>query len=300
MLTGGTGFIGRTLVPALLERGDELSMVTRDPARARRDVPAAVALESWGARDAWRARVHACDAVVHLAGEGVADQRWTPERLEHIRSSRVETTTAIAEAVSCAPTKPVLVSTSAVGIYGMRHDDDVLDEQAAHGSDTLATICVDWEASTEPARRAGGRVAIARLGIVLGKCGGALAKMMPAFKAFTGGPLGDGLQWLSWVHIDDVVRGLLFAIDSAELDRPFNLTAPKPVRMNDFAHALGHALHRPAVLRVPPLALRLALGEGRADMLLSGQRAVPARLERAGFTFEYQTIDTAMESIARC
>lgn len=277
-----------------------MAVITRDPARARSVVPAGVELEGWAARDSWRARVRASDVVVHLAGEGVADERWTPEQLRRMRASRVETTEAIAEAVSGALTKPVWVSTSAVGIYGMRLDDDVLDEQAAHGNDPLASICEAWEAATDSARRAGSRVAIARLGIVLGRDGGVLARMIPAFKAFTGGPIGDGVQWLSWVHIDDVVRGLLFAVDHAELDGPFNLTAPKPVTMNDFARALGRALRRPCVMRVPPLALRLALGEGRAQMLLTGQRAVPARLERAGFTFAFDTIDAAMNAIVRC
>jgi len=273
--------------------------VTRDPARARSEVPSGVALEAWSARDAWRARVRACEVVVHLAGEGVADERWTPARLERLRASRVETTEAIAEAISGAYTKPAWVSTSAVGIYGTRRDDDVLDEQGAHGTDPLASICEAWEAATDSARRAGARVAIARLGIVLGKDGGALARMIPAFKAFTGGPLGDGLQWLSWIHRDDAVRGILFAIDHAEIDGPFNLTAPKPVTMNDFARALGRALHRPSALRVPPFALRLALGAGLAEVLLTGQRAVPARLERAGFTFGFETVDAAMEEIAR-
>ncbi len=275
-------------------------MVTRDPARARDQVPSGVALEAWSAREAWRSRVRACEAVVHLAGEGVADERWTQGRLDRLRASRVETTEALAEAIAGAYTKPAWVSTSAVGVYGTRRDDDVIDEQGAHGTDPLASICEAWEAATDPARRAGARVAIARLGIVLGKGGGALARMLPAFKAFTGGPLGDGLQWLSWIHLDDAVRGILFAIDHPEIDGPFNLTAPKPVTMNDFARALGHALHRPSVLRVPPFALRLALGAGLAEVLLTGQRAVPARLERAGFTFDYETIDAAMGAIARC
>jgi uncharacterized protein (TIGR01777 family) len=299
VVTGGTGFVGRALVSSLVARGDEVAVLTRDPERARNDVPAGVALEAWSAREAWRARVRDCAAVVHLAGEGVADGRWSAARLERIRASRVETTDALAEAIAGAYTKPTWVSASAVGIYGMRRDDDVLDEQGPHGTDLLASICEAWEAATDPARRAGARVAIARLGVVLGRDGGALARMLPAFKAFTGGPLGDGRQWLSWIHRDDAVRGLLFAIDRAEVDGPFNLTAPKPVTMNELAKALGHALHRPSALRVPPFALRLALGEGLAEVLLTGQRAVPARLERAGFTFEYETVDAAMAEIAR-
>jgi uncharacterized protein (TIGR01777 family) len=179
----------------------------------------------------------------------------------------------------------------------MRKDDEVLEEHAPHGDDPLASICEAWEASTEGARQAGARVAIARIGIVLGKGGGALAKMVPAFRAFVGGPLGDGAQWLSWIHVEDVVRGLVFAIDRADFDGPFNLTAPKPVTMNDFAHTLAQALHRPSLFRVPGLALRALLGEGLASALLTGQRAVPARLERAGFAFRFENLQAALADL---
>lgn len=297
VVTGGTGFIGRALVAALTARKDEVTVVSRDPARARGVLPAGVACEAWAAREAWAERVRAAAVVVHLAGEGVADQRWTRERLEAIRASRVETTDAVAQAIAGAFAKPALVSTSAVGIYGMRRDDEVLDELGAHGSDALASVCEAWEAAADPVRRSGGRVAIARIGVVLGAGGGVLARLVPTFRAFAGGPLGDGRQWLSWVHVDDVVRALLFAIDRGDFDGAFNVTAPKPVTMADFAKALGHALRRPAVMRVPAFALRLALGEGLAEALLTGQRAVPARLERAGFTFQYETLATALAAI---
>lgn len=298
VVTGGTGFIGRALVAALAGRGDEVTVISRDPARAGGVLPAGVACEAWAAREAWTDRVRAAAAVVHLAGEGVGDRRWTPERLEAIRASRVETTDAVAHAIAGAFAKPALVSTSAVGIYGMRRDGEVLDELGAHGSDVLASICEAWEAAADPARRSGARVAIARIGVVLGDGGGALARMIPAFRAFAGGPLGDGRQWLSWVHVDDAVRALLFAVDRGDFDGPFNVTAPKPTTMSDFASALGHALHRPALMRVPAFALRLALGDGLAEVLLTGQRAVPARLERAGFTFKYETLAPALAAIA--
>ncbi len=298
VVTGGTGFIGRALVAALAGRGDQVTVVSRDPARARDVLPAGVTCEAWAAREAWTDRVRAAAAVVHLAGEGVADQRWSPERLEAIRASRVETTDAVAHAIAGGFAKPALVSTSAVGIYGMRRDDEVLDELGAHGSDALASICEAWEAAADPARRAGARVAIARIGVVLGEGGGALARMIPAFRAFAGGPLGDGRQWLSWVHVDDVVRALLFAVDRGDFDGPFNVTAPKPTTMSELASALGQALHRPALMRVPAFALRLALGDGLAEVLLTGQRAVPARLERAGFTFKYETLAPALAAIA--
>lgn len=298
-VTGGTGFIGRGLVAALASRGDEVCVITRDPGRARGEVPAGVALEAWSAEEAWAERVRSSDAVVHLAGEGVADGRWTEERLARIRSSRVDTTAALAEVIARAPKKPVWVSGSAVGIYGMRKDDAVLDEQAPPGDDVLARVCADWEGATAPARRAGVRVAIARTGIVLGRGGGALAKMLPAFKAFAGGPIGDGAQWLSWIHIEDAVRGLLYAVDTAGFEGPFNLTAPKPVTMNQLARELARALHRPCMMRVPGVALKIALGEGLAETLLNGQRAVPARLERSGFAFRFEDVASALADLAR-
>jgi uncharacterized protein (TIGR01777 family) len=297
VVSGGTGFIGRGLVAALVARGDEVCVITRDLARARREVSAAVALEAWSAHEAWGKRVRSADGVVHLAGEGVADGRWTEERLARIRSSRVETTEAIASVIAGAPKKPVWVSGSAVGFYGMRKDDAVLDEQAPAGTDVLAEICVAWEAATEPAKRAGARVAMPRTGIVLGKDGGALAKMLPAFKAFAGGPIGDGEQWLSWIHVEDAIRGLLFALDTPGFDGPFNMTAPKPVTMNQFARALAHSLHRPCLVRVPGVALKIALGDGLAETLLTGQRAVPARLERAAFAFRFDQLESALDDL---
>jgi uncharacterized protein (TIGR01777 family) len=256
-----------------------------------------VALEAWSAHEAWSERVRESDAVVHLAGEGVADGRWNAERIARIRSSRVETTAALAEVVAGAPRKPAWVSGSAVGFYGMRKDDAVLDEQAPPGDDVLAQVCLEWEHATAPARRAGARVAIARTGIVLGRDGGALARMLPAFKAFAGGPIGDGEQWLSWIQIDDAVRGLLFALDTPGFEGAFNLTAPKPVTMNQLARELARVIRRPCMMRVPGLALKIALGEGLAETLLTGQRAVPARLERAGFTFRFEDVASGLAAL---
>jgi uncharacterized protein (TIGR01777 family) len=299
VVTGGTGFIGRKLVRALLDRGDAVAVLTRDAAGARPTFDPRVAVETWGpsADGPWKGVIASADAVVHLAGAGVLDERWSKERLALIRSSRVEPTQWLAAAIANAPLRPrVLVSGSAVGIYGMRRDDNVLDEQAPHGDDVLAAICEEWEGATDEATRAGVRVAIPRIGIVMGLEGGALAKMIGPFKAFVGGPVGDGAQWVSWIHWRDVVRGILFAIDHDDFGGPFNLSAPKPVTMEDFAHALGAALHRPAAIRVPALALRAAIGPG-ADAILTGQRAVPVRLERAGFTFEFEELLPALRSV---
>jgi uncharacterized protein (TIGR01777 family) len=285
ILTGGTGFIGRALALALVERHDEVVVVSRHPKGTA--VP-------W---DAIESEVERADAVVHLAGEPVADRRWTDARLESIRTSRVDTTARVARAIQRATRKPrVFVSGSAVGYYGMHRDDRVLDESSPPGDDVLARICVAWEAAADPARIVT-RVVHPRTGVVLERSGGALAKMVPAFEMFVGGPVGSGTQWLGWIHLRDQVRALLFAIDHEALTGAFNVTAPEPVDMNHFAKALGHALHRPSAMRVPATALKLALGTGLAEVLLTGQRAIPRNLQAAGFTFNYPTIGPALSAI---
>ena len=282
LVTGGTGFIGGPLVTALRARGDDVVIVSRTAGEGR--IP-------WSAVDDEVARV---DAVVHLAGEPIADARWTPARLERIRASRVETTAQIATAIARAARKPrVFVSGSAVGFYGMAMSDAVLAEDAPPGDDDLARIVVAWESAADPARRVT-RVAHPRTGVVLGPGGGALEKLAAPFKWFVGGPIGNGAQWVSWVHLRDAVRALLFAIDRDAIVGPFNVVAPGAVTMNTLASALGTALGRPSALRVPSFALRLALGDGLARMLLTGQRLVPRALERAGFEFECETIAEAL------
>jgi hypothetical protein len=287
LLTGATGFIGRALAAALRERGDEVVPVSR------RSKEGGV---SW---DAVESEVQRADAVVHLAGEPVADKRWTDARLAAIRSSRVDTTARIARAIVSASRKPrVFVSGSAVGVYGMRTDSEQTDESTPAGSDGLAKIVVAWEAAADPARSVT-RVVHPRTGVVLERGGGALAKMILPFEMFAGGPLGSGKQWLSWIHLRDEVRALLFAIDREAITGAFNVTAPEPVDMDTFARTLGRAMHRPALLRVPAAALRLALGDGLAGVLLTGQRAAPRNLLSAGFTFDYPRIDAALDAIVR-
>jgi uncharacterized protein (TIGR01777 family) len=229
---------------------------------------------------------------VNLAGAGVLDERWTEKRLALVRGSRIETTRALAAAAKDAR---VFVSASAVGYYGMHRDDAELDESSPPGDDVLARICVDWE---NEARKARGRVAIPRIGIVLGAGGGALSRMIPMFRRFVGGPIGSGKQWWSWIHVDDLVRAILFAIDSPSLEGPFNATAPSPATMNDVARELGKALHRPYAMRAPEFALRVAMGEA-ADVLLTGQRVLPKKLLAAGFSFEHTTLREAIEASVR-
>ena len=286
LLTGGTGFIGAKLAAALEQRGDEVVIVSRRPAGG--------ALVGW---DGIESEVERADAVVHLAGEPVAASRWTPERLERIRASRVETTTRLARAIASAASKPgAFVSASAVGLYGMRRDAVLCDERTPAGDDVLARVCVAWEAAAEPAKAAGVRVVHPRIGVVLGR-GGALAKMAGAFRWFVGGPIGDGTQWTSWIHVDDAVRALLLLLDARELSGAVNLVAPAPATMNDLARALGRALGRPSAMRVPAFALRLALGNGLAELLLTGQRVAPRRLEAAGFAFRFSGLAEALADL---
>ena len=285
LVTGATGFIGQALAHTLARRGDEAVAVSRRRGLGR---------VGW---DAVEAEVERADAVVHLAGEPVAGGRWTERRLDEIRTSRVDTTARLARAIAGAARKPrVFVSGSAVGLYGMRTDDRPLDETAPAAGDDLARIVVAWEAAAAPAVAAT-RVVHPRTGVVLGRGGGALEQMATPFKWFVGGAIGTGKQWMSWVHLRDVVRALLFAIDRDSLVGPFNLVAPEPVEMNAFTRALGRAMHRPSAFRVPAAALRVALGRGLAQMLLTGQRAVPHKLLGAGFTFEFPNLQSALADL---
>jgi len=286
LVTGGTGFIGGALVQALRQRGDEPVIVSRRPS--------ATAV-GW---DAIEHEVARADAIVHLAGEPIADSRWTEARKQRIRESRIQPTERIARAVEQASPRPrVLVSASAVGIYGMREDDRVLDEKSPAGDGFLAQLAVAWESKADRARDAGVRVVHPRIGIVLGRGGGALGRMVAPYRFFVGGPIGSGRQWVSWIHWQDAVRALLFALDSDALSGPVNVVAPEPVRMERLAHAIGAALNRPAAMRVPAFALRLALGEGLAQVLLTGQRAVPRRLLDRGFAFGFSRIEQACSDL---
>jgi uncharacterized protein (TIGR01777 family) len=282
LVTGGTGFIGGALVRALGDRGDEAIVVSRRPG--------AMAI-GW---DDIVPEVARADAIVHLAGEPIADARWTSARLQRLRESRVQSTERIAGAIVQASRRPsVLVSASATGIYGMRDDDRELDESSSPGDDILARIAVAWEEAAAPARQVGVRVVHPRIGIALGRGGGALARMVTPYRWYVGGPIGSGRQWVSWIHLQDAVRALLFALDSEALVGPVNVVAPEPVTMDRLARAIAGALHRPAAFRVPSFALRLALGGGLAKALLTGQRALPRKLLEAGFVFEFRQIEAA-------
>ncbi|MBE0466992.1 MAG: TIGR01777 family protein, partial [Candidatus Desulforudis sp.] len=235
------------------------------------------------------------DAVVNLAGESIAVGRWTEARKQRIMDSRVRPTRGLVSALENLPQDrrpPVLVSASAVGYYGPRGDKD-LYEDALPGDDFLARVCLAWENEARAAEALGMRVVLTRLGMVLGPNGGILSRMVPPFRLGLGGPIGCGIQWLSWVHLDDVVAALLLAIENEAAHGPLNVTSPHPVRNREFARILGRVLGRPSFVPLPAVLLRLGLGE-MADLLLTGQRVLPARLKELGFGHHFPTLPGAL------
>lgn len=302
VVTGGTGFVGSELVRQLLARGDAVTVLTRGQSAGN---PGATA-KTWSPTEPgdWMKYVEAVDgvpvdAIVHLAGKNLFDGRWTDAHLEECRQSRVRSTELLAQAIAKATHKPrVFVSCSAVGIYGIARGADRLDETSAPGdpSEPLAGMTLEWEAAAAPARAAGVRVVHPRIGIVLGKGEGVLGKLEPPFRAFVGGPLGNGEQYIPWIHVVDAARALLHAVDTESMQGAFNVCAPEAVTMNHLATVLGHVLDRPSVMRVPAFALKLALGRA-APTVLTGQRAVPAALEAAGFTYRFADLEAALRDI---
>jgi len=292
VVSGSSGLIGRSVVVALGARGDEVTPLVRRPPRAGEAKWDPVA----GTIDA--GALEGADAVVHLAGAGIGDKRWSPARRREIVSSRVQSTALLAQTLAgLRHAPPVMVSASAVGFYGDRGDEE-LTEQSGPGSGFLAEVCRAWEEATEPAARVGIRVVRLRSGVVLSAHGGALARQLPLFRLGVGGRLGSGRQWLSWISLPDEVGALLHAMAARSMEGPVNATAPAPVTNREFTAALGRALHRPTVMAVPGFALRVALGADLAsEMILAGQRVLPARLTETGYTFAHPEIDSALSAV---
>lgn len=302
-IAGATGFIGTRLVETLNTQSFSLLVLSRDPKRARRVFPqtAFKNLEIVGYAPTesgqWQSAIAGCEAVVNLAGAGIADRRWTPERKQEIRDSRVLVTQNLVEAIARAEPKPrLLVNASAVGYYGTSETAE-FDESSPPGSDFLASVCQEWEAAAREVEAAGVRLVVPRLGIVLGE-GGAIAKMLTPFKLFAGGPLGSGQQWFSWIHRDDVTGIIERAIDDSQLSGVYNACAPNPVRVETLCQTLGEVMNRPSWLPVPELALELLLGDG-AKAVLEGQNVQPKRLQALGFEFRYPQLAPALEAIVR-
>jgi len=315
-VTGASGFVGRRLVRELLRRGDSVVALTRRASRLQELAgPAAATLGGTGAGDrlrivegdptkpgTWQQAVADCEAVVALAGEPVMGDRWSAEFKKRLYDSRVEGVRRVVEAMAAAPVvggqaPRVLVSASAVGYYGSRGDQE-LPESASPGSDFLANLCVDWEAAAEAGKAHGLRVVCLRIGVVLGEGGGALEKMMPAFRLFLGGPLGSGDQYWAWVHLEDLVGLILLALERGDVQGPINAVAPAPATVRTVARELGSAMRRPALFSVPEVALKLMLGE-RAEVLLGSQRAIPQRARELGYRFRFDELGAALHATLR-
>ncbi|MCC7381386.1 MAG: TIGR01777 family oxidoreductase [Deltaproteobacteria bacterium] len=296
-ITGASGLLGAALWAELTRAGDRPVALVRPGALLQ---PGAAA--SAGATIRWdpqagtvdRAALEGVDAVVHLAGENIAAGRWTEERKRRIEESRRLGTRTIATAVRDLATPPkVLISASAVGYYGDR-GDEVLTEESSPGSGFLADVCRVWEDAALPVLERGVRLVIVRIGVVISRKGGMLPRILVPFKAGLGGPVGSGLQYLSWIALDDVVGAIRFALETETLFGPVNLTGPEPVTSRDLAKTLGKVLRRPAILPAPTFALRIALGEMADQLLLSSARAMPAKLRAAGYPFLAPTLEAAL------
>lgn len=288
-ITGASGFVGKALCLAASRAGHEVVRLVRVP-EPRAD---AIAWDPASGQLDARA-LGAVDAVVHLAGENVAGGRWSAARKQAIAASRGPATARLCRALAELPQRPrVLVSASATGWYGDRGDER-LDEDSAPGTGYLAEVAAAWERATMPASDAGIRVVHLRIGLVLDRSGGALARMLLPFRLGLGGPLGNGRQWTSWISRHDLVRAILFAVANDALRGPVLATTPHPVTNREFTRALGRALHRPAILPAPAFALRLLLGEMADALLLASQRCEPVRLPGAGFVFDHASLDAAL------
>ena len=303
IITGGTGLLGRRLAASLLLDGHEVIILSRAPDQAR-NVPAGARLEAWDGRSAqgWGGMADGAGAVVNLAGEplggtGFLPPRWTQAVKDRINQSRSSAGQACVEAIRAAKKKPeVLVQAAAIGYYGARKGDELLTEQSTAGDDFQAQVCVAWEASSAAVEEFGVRRVLLRTGLVMDGHGGIYPRLALPFKLFAGGPLGDGRQWMSWIHINDEIAAIRSLIQQKSASGPYNLTAPNPVQNREFARVLGRTLHRPALIPTPAFAFQLMLGEV-ATLVLDGQRVIPQRLQEMGFKFKYETLEPALRAL---
>jgi hypothetical protein len=304
-ITGATGLIGRRLVLDRLERGDQVVLLSRDVGRAANLFAAdanrniTVVQGNPAAPGAWQESVDGCDAVVHLAGAGIAERRWSAAYKKFLVSSRIDSTHQVAQAIQVARIRPrVLINASAAGYYGEAGDRE-LDESARPGNDFLAQLCIAWEEQAlrvESASAGATRVVLLRSGVVLDERGGAMSKMLTPFQFFMGGPLGSGRQFMPWIHWRDLIGLIDLALEERELSGPLNMAAPQPVRNREFSRALGQALNRPSWLPKPKFLLRLVAGEV-ARFLTTSQRVVPAKAQQFGYVFVYPDVDMALEAL---
>lgn len=298
VIAGGTGFIGRALCTALSQESHRVTILTRNSGSAERRLGNNLLSVEWTGRNTgpWEQALEGADAVINLAGAPIADARWTPARKQLLIDSRVHTTRIIVEAMSRRSAKPrVLISASGIGYYGASNDRG-LDEGTARGQGFLADLCLEWEAEALRAAEFGTRVVLLRTGMVLEQDGGALPKMLLPFRLFAGGPIMPGTQWVSWIHRCDHIGLIQWALANNHVSGPLNAVAPEPVTMKTFCEVLGRVLHRPSWLPVPGFALNILVGE-LGTLMTTGQRVIPAKAMAQGYTFQYPTLEPALQAI---
>ena len=300
-ISGATGFVGSRLVERLHTEGHRILVLTRNTTFAQKVFPSQafpnleIIAYTPSVSGSWQDSIAGCDGVVNLAGEPIAEGRWTPERKQEILNTRKLGTQKIVEAIAKANPQPtVLVNTSAIGYYGTSETAS-FDEDSASGNDFLAQVCQDWEAEASKVKDTNVRLVILRFGIVLGN-GGALGKMITPFKLFAGGPIGSGQQWFSWIHLDDIVSLIIQALTKPTMEGVYNATAPQPVRMNDLSTTMGNVMNRPSWLPVPGFAIEAILGDG-AKVVLEGQQVLPKRTLESSFEFQYPNLPSALKQI---
>ena len=294
LLSGASGFIGTELAGSFARDGHRVVRLSRRESPTRADAIAWSAEQGWIDQRALAALSPPPEIVVNLAGEPIA-QRWTPRRKQAIRDSRVQGTAVLAQAVAALPERPrVFISGSAIGYYGSSRGDEVLRETSAPGSDFLGRTAMAWEGATAAAAGAGIRVVVSRTGVVIGKHGGALARLLLPFRLGVGGRIGSGQHWMSWISLEDTVRALRFLAETPTIEGAVNLCAPTPVRSIDFTNALGRALRRPTIIPAPAFALRLVFGEMAQATILASQRVLPEKLAGAGFEFRHPRLEEAL------
>jgi uncharacterized protein (TIGR01777 family) len=299
VLAGGSGLIGKRLVQRLHERGDSVVLLIRKQQSVFQPSIPFIKFVLWDAAtvSTWSAELETADAVINLSGEPIAAKRWTTEQKHRIFASRIISTRAITEAIHHTAHKPkVLLNASAVGFYGNVSDGEVT-EKYPRGNGFLANVCEQWEREAVNVQRDGVRVALLRTGIVLDANGGALQKLLLPFQIFLGGYFGNGKQWFPWIHIDDEIEAIIFALENSKIEGAVNLAVPETVRMKEFCSVLGMVLHRPSWLPVPAFALKLLLGEMAQSLLLDGQKVIPQKLTENGYEFRYPKLKEALENL---
>ncbi|MCL4550471.1 MAG: TIGR01777 family oxidoreductase [Bacteroidetes bacterium] len=296
VLTGATGSLGKKIVRKLIELGDEVCILTRSAKNAKKIFPTVNNIIEWSpGSNAWYSSLEGADAVINLAGENIMARRWNEEHKRKILLSRVNSVQSLISAIEHVKNKPkVFISASAVGYYGNREEE--VDENSKPEKDFMADVTTRWENETKKIDRLAVRRVNIRIGIVLDKENGALARMILPFKFFVGGPLGSGAQWFPWVHVDDVVGIFLFALDNENVDGILNAVSPNPARMNEFCKTLGMVMKRPSMFRVPEFVLKIILGEA-AQVILGGAKVIPKRTEGFGYKFEYSELTEALKNL---